>query len=315
MNRRRFIKIAAVQSLGLCSGSALLRASNTPSLKTWNGILFGAEASILIAHTESQEARRILKRCVSELLRLESIFTLYDERSELCQLNRQGELRNASPEFVELITQALSYGEASSGAFDITIHPVIEALRSGASPSVRDHASSLVDFRKVQVAGNAVQLLTRGAQVTLNGIAQGFITDKVADLLKSEGIENTLVQLGERRALGLHPESRPWKIGLAKPNRPSEISDVVELSDRALSSSGGYGTQFFPGSNTHHLVNPSTGQSSHTFAAVHVLSSTATEADALSTALSVCSPVQFEHIERAFPNAQIITVPHSSDTL
>ncbi|MBK1876283.1 FAD:protein FMN transferase [Pelagicoccus mobilis] len=311
VNRRRFVKIAAIQSLALVSGSSILRASKTPNLQSWSGILFGSEASIQIAHTDSRKANTLLQRCVTELQRLESIFTLYDHSSELSRLNQLGYLQSPSPEFLELLTTAVAYGEKTDGAFDVSIHPVVEALRTGASPSELEKARQLVGFRNIQASANSIRLLTSGAQLTLNGIAQGFITDKIAELLMNEGMADTLVQLGEKRALGQHPAGRPWNIGLADPFSPSEIADVIELSDRALASSGGYGTQFETSPGAHHLVNPKTGRSSHSFAAVHVLAPTATEADALSTALSACSPKHFEKIKGAFPDIRVITVPRA----
>jgi len=309
INRRRFVKIAATQSLALLGGNSLLNAAQTPKIKTWTGILFGSEASIQISHTDPEFAQNLLQDCVSELLRLESIFTLYDQSSELSRLNREGNLQSPSPEFLELTKTALTYGMRTWGAFDVSIHPVIEALRTGASPSELQKARQLVDYRNVQVSEGSVRLLTPGAQISLNGIAQGFITDKIAERLHAKGLRNTLVQLGEKRALGQHPAKRPWTIGLANPAHPNEISEVIELNNRALASSGGYGTRFNASPDSHHLVNPATGRSSHTFSAVHVLAQSATEADALSTALSACSPELYPKIRNAFPDAQVIAIP------
>ena len=75
--------------------------------------------------------------------------------------------------------------------------------------------------------------------VTLNGIAQGYIADRVAELLRDGGIDNVPVDLGEARAVRRHPEGRPRAIGLAGPRAPARYGPAVELANRALATPGG----------------------------------------------------------------------------
>ena len=124
--------------------------------------------------------------------------------------------------------------------------------------------------------------------VTLNGVAQGYITDRVADLLRGRGFENVLVELGEVRALGR-------RAGLGAlggpasptPKDPSAVLLELPLLDAALATSGGYGTWFDPAHRHHHIFDPATGRSAHRHATVSVTAPRAMVADALSTALTV----------------------------
>ena len=123
--------------------------------------------------------------------------------------------------------------------------------------------------------------------VTLNGVAQGCITDRVADLLRLRGFDDVLVELGEDWAAGRHPDGTPWQVGIADPRNPSAVLLELPLEGKALATSGGYGTWLDPGHRHHHLFDPASGRSASHHAGVSVVAARAIVADALSTALSV----------------------------
>ncbi len=116
--------------------------------------------------------------------------------------------------------------------------------------------------------------------ITLNGIAQGYITDRIAGLLRNEGFEQAMVDLGEFRALGNHPEGRAWRAGLRG-------GRTVGLSDNALAVSGGYGTTFEPGGRFHHIFDPANGASANALREAAVIAPRAMIADGLATAICV----------------------------
>jgi len=126
-----------------------------------------------------------------------------------------------------------------------------------------------------------------GMAVTLNGIAQGYITDRVAELLRRAGVDDVLVDLGETRGLGRHPSGRPWRVGLADPRDPARTAREIDITDQAVATSGGYGTRFDPAGRYHHLFDPATGRSSRRCLSVSVVASRATVADGAATALAV----------------------------
>ena len=144
------------------------------------------------------------------------------------------------------------------------------------------------------LATDLIALARPGMAVTLNGIAQGYITDRIADLLRAEGMRHVLIDLGEVRAIGTHPDGRPWRIGLADPADPTRIAARIGLSGLALATSGGYGTRFEPTGRHNHLLDPRTGRCAPPLRSVSVLARDAATADAASTALSLLEEGEFD---------------------
>ena len=143
-------------------------------------------------------------------------------------------------------------------------------------------------------------------QLTLNGIAQGFITDRISDILKQAGYQHVLVELGETRALGSHPEQRPWTIGIQNADNTAAFHDVAELDDCALATSGSYGSPFSKDGQYHHLIHPQTGRPATRWKSLSDIAPTATQADALSTGLSFASAEQIRKVEHANPELRVL---------
>lgn len=297
VNRRRALKIVAAVA-GLPVLAAGVR-NFAPALKEfrWQGEAMGAIADISLWHHDAAHARAAFETVRTEVVRYERMFSLFDQDSEISRLNRDGRIEKASTEFVELVGKSLDFGKRTDGAFDITVQPLWKlyeshfwtgnAGESGLREETLKIAQSLVDYRQVRVEGRSVSFNRPGMGITLNGIAQGYLTDKVADTLRMAGFESAVVDLGETRALGQHPDGRPWRLGVKDPVNPGQIARTLEASDMALAVSGGYGTTFDASGRFHHLFDPATGESAHRVMDVAVLSPRAADADALATALCI----------------------------
>ena len=123
---------------------------------------------------------------------------------------------------------------------------------------------------------------------TLNGIAQGYITDRVADLLRDSGFDSVLVQLGETFASAPPTGRDAWRVGVPDPVAASGPGlATLDLVDRAVATSSGRATPFDRAGRHHHLLDPRTGLSAGRYLAVAVVARRAVAADALSTALSI----------------------------
>jgi thiamine biosynthesis lipoprotein len=296
LSRRRALAVIAA-----AAGVPLVRTARADvPVHVWRGMALGAEASLRIAHPERAVARRLVARCVDEVARLEAVFSLYRPDSELCRLNRDGALERASHDLRLVLAEAQRFGELSGGAFDVTVQPLWQLYRAHfaarpddtAGPPARliEAARHLVDYRALAIDGAQVRLLRPGMAATLNGIAQGYVTDRVADLLRDAGCERVLVQLGETYAGAPPAVGRPWRIGILDPNAPATVVDTLEAVNVAIAISSGAATRFDAAARHHHLFDPMTGKSAHRHASVTVLAPRATTADALSTALAVAPP-------------------------
>jgi FAD:protein FMN transferase len=235
ISRRRMIRIsAAAAGLALVPLKRPAR-SDVACLVTWRGMALGALASMCVHHTGRAEAERSIKRALAEVRRLERIFSLYREDSVLVALNRRGALETPPPELVELLTTCRNYAELTDGAFDPTVQPLwrlfaehfsrAEADPGGPSQAALDEALDLVGHQHLILDRNRVVFARRGMGLTLNGIAQGYITDRVVDLLGADGIGRSLVDMGETRALGAHPDGRAWTVAITDPQSRSACSE------------------------------------------------------------------------------------------
>ena len=205
----------------------------------------------------ARQPRQAIAACRDEITRLERIFSLYRADSALSRLNRQGRLDAPPLELVELLAFSARVSAATGGAFDVTVQPLwdlyaghfADPAADPAGPAERRslppwHWSTGARSRSTPAGSHFSR---PGMAVTLNGVAQGYITDRIADLLRGRGFDNVLVELGEIRALGRHPDGTPWRAGIADPRNPSTVLLELPLADIALATSGGYGTWFDPG--------------------------------------------------------------------
>jgi thiamine biosynthesis lipoprotein len=316
MQRRRFITILASTAAGLSLGK--LGASTPKPLEAvrWQGYTLGAQGRFTLYTKNRAAAQIVLQRCFAEIRRLESLFSLYDHHSELCRLNRDGRLDSPAADWLPLLDIANNTHRYSEGLFDPTVqglwrlyaghfakHP---EARAGPGAEALATALQNTGWRHVEYSPKAICFDRPGLQLTLNGIAQGYITDRITELLKDAGYEHVLVELGETRAIGAHPEQRPWQIGIKDATNSDAFHTLAELNNNALATSGSYGSPLSKDGNYHHLIHPKTGLPASRWKSLSVIAPSAAEADAFSTGLSFASESQILGIERRSPHLKII---------
>lgn len=293
LSRRRFIAISA--AAGACALPTAAWSSTVPPQR-WRGIALGAQASLLLHHPDRDEANRLIAASVAEITRLENIFSLYRANSALSKLNRDSRLDHPPLDLVQALAECRSISAATRGAFDVTVQPLwrlyaehfADQGAASAGPSSQDIAAAraLVNYRDISISERRIALARDGMGITLNGFAQGFITDRIAEFLRRAGMKNVLVDIGETRALDEHPDGRSWRLGIRSPSNPNDVVRTIAFTDQAIATSGGYGTKFDSAGRHHHLFDPQTGRSTVRYASVTVIASKAATADALSTAFS-----------------------------
>ncbi len=303
MNRLLTSRPTRRRALTILAGAAMggLVASPAPAApsdgdRIWEGVALGADARIVLQGFTSAAAETLIADCQTEVARLEAVFSLHDKGSALARLNRHGHLADAPDDLLDLVAHARRFHVLSGGAFDPSVQPLWElyaahfrdrpADENGPSADAVSAAVARIGFERVGMGGRSLTL-PAGMSLTLNGIAQGYITDRVTDLLRARGARHVLVDLGEFRAAGTKLDGRPWRVGLRNPVSPLRLDGDVPLTANALATSGGYGTHFDAKGRYHHLFDPRTGACARRTLSVSVVAPTATEADALSTAFSI----------------------------
>ena len=223
--------------------------------------------------------------------------SLYLPDSALSRLNRDGILDDPPFDLVRVLAESRRYGTLTGGAFDVTVQPLWNLYAGhfadpGASPDGPPNDAIAAAVARVGQEGleldpERLRFAKPDMGITLNGIGQGYVTDRVVELLRAGGVEHALVDMGEIRALGGHPMGGPWSVGLDDPRVPGKIAERIPLADRAVATSGGYGTVFDTSGRFNHIFEPPSGRTSWRWLSVSVETDTATAADALSTAFTL----------------------------
>jgi len=298
IDRRRVLRILAA-SAAACASSAEAGPAETYE---WTGIALGADARLVLVGGDRERARRAVDRCCAEVARLESVFSLYQASSELCRLNHDGLLRDPSLDMVRLLRTCEDVHRATQGRFDPTVQPLwryyAELSNADASERRPDQATiaallNRAGMPRVEIAADRITL-GEGMALTLNGIAQGYITDRVAELLSDAGWTRVLVDMGESRVLG----EEPFRV------RVPETGVEVPVASAALATSSGDALRFPGLPEVSHILDPYRGDTPRHWKAVTVSHASATIADALSTALFLAPPPEFDRILARFPGAR-----------
>lgn len=305
ITRRRFVAISAAALGAAIAGLPVADAATPPT--RWRGVALGAEASITLRHPE---AERIIAACRAEIARLERIFSLYDARSALSRLNARGRLDAPPFELLELLGQCGAIHAATGGLFDPTVQPLwaayAEAFAGGRAPDVETIGRALerVGWSGVAAEPGRIAFARPGMALTLNGIAQGYVADRVAALLRAEGLTDVLVNTGEMRALGGHPDGGAWPVSFDDGRgRPA---GSMELRDAALASSAPLGTAFDAEGRVGHILDPRSGRpAASAWRLVSVTARTAALADGLSTALCLMTRAEIDGTLAHFPDARL----------
>ena len=277
LSRRRLLKILAASPIALAAGPL-----TAAPLAVWRGQALGAHAEIYFAGLSEDAAAPLFERIEATLVRIEMLFSLYRRESALSRLNHQGRLDAPPPEFLEVLALASAAHHATGGLFDPSVQPLFAAHAEGRSGD--SAARALIGMDKVVFDADAVRL-EPGMALTLNGIAQGFATDRIAALLRDAGLVDVLVDIGEIAALGLpEPSQIGWPVRLPD-------GQLLHLRDRAIATSSWSGTMV---GSTGHIFRPDGLPITDLPLGVSVLHKSAAMADALSTAAAVMTQAERE---------------------
>ena len=281
MNRRRFLTLTA--------GALAPLPGHAATLTTWEGTGLGTALTLHLVGATPHQARQTFARVEAEVARIETLASLHRD-SALTRLNRDGHLSWPSPDFLDLLTLAGQVHAATEGAFDPTVQPLWLALAEGTDPA---KARALVGWNRLHLSPEEIHLAP-GQALTLNGIAQGWAADRIADLLRAQGFTEALVDMGEIAALG----ESGWPAVIAGPNGTALAQ--TRLTNRALATSSPRGTLV---NGQPHILGPQ-GQPP-LWQTVSVSAPDAAIADALSTAFCLMDRAAIDKALARFPDARL----------
>jgi thiamine biosynthesis lipoprotein len=234
---------------------------------------------------------------LAELRRVEQCLSLFDDASELCELNRRaGRISlHADTELSEVLAAALGFQRASGGSFNPAIEPLMRAWGFHRPRSSQPSGAELAEARaavkqaRIEVDGSWVELPSRETQLDLGGIGVGYGLDRMASVLRRRGIERAFLDVsGDCLAMGAPPGQSGWLVDIADPRQPGNTIASTRLRDMALATSSNTVSVIHYGRAVRgHVINPDTGWPADAMTQVSVVARTGIEADALSTAMLV----------------------------
>jgi thiamine biosynthesis lipoprotein len=258
---------------------------------TWSRSSMGTLVTVTAIHRSRELAEDAAGRSFAEMDRLVALLSRYEPASALSVLNGEGVLPSPPPELRAVVSGALRFHAISKGAFDPTVRPLVDLFRgSTATPPSQElsQALDLVGARKVKLRRRTIGFDRAGMGMTLDGIAKGYVVDRMADVLAGRGLRDFLIDAGgDIRSAGRREDGRPWQVAVQDPAKEGAFPDLIGLTDGAVATSGSYETYFHRDRTRHHIVSGGGGVSPHESLSVSVVAPTAMAADALATAVFV----------------------------
>jgi thiamine biosynthesis lipoprotein len=233
-------------------------------------------------------------RALEEMDRLIDLLNRFDPASAVGVLNAEGCLAAPPPELTLLLDRSAAVREASGGAFDITVQPLVDLLKgAGGSPDpvVWRNTLEMVGADALRVSAARIAFERDGMGITLDGIAKGYIVDAMAAVVEAHGIDRYLIDAGgDIRASGLREDGFAWEVAVRDPRHGGILPSPLRMTGGAVATSGGYEARFDPEGSWHHIVSSRTGRSPDDVLSATVAGPTAFASDALATAVLLMSP-------------------------
>lgn len=326
--RRSFLKLCGLLGLG-AAGTALLPVEQAETLlfgkkeykATQTKLCMGSFLSITVFHSSRAAAENAIGLAFAEVDRLGKLLSRHDSSTPVAHLNQTGTLAAAPPEVMEVINRSLYFNRLTNGAFDITVQPVVDLYKNrfanGHAPTEAEIAALLPQVGSEFIAVNDATISFRrdGMGVTLDGIAPGYIVDRVSALLTKLGAPDHLINAsGDIRTSGTAAKAGQWTVAIQDPNHQKAYPDIVRMGTGAISTSGSYEIYYDQEKTFHHIVTPQTGHSPTLATSVTTVATSVMEADALATGMMVMTPAEGLRLINTLPHCQCFIIGRDTTT-
>ena len=298
----RWLPVLGVLALGGCAA--------VPRETLLQGVTMGSAWTVKIAGPLPVSGQALRVGVQAGFDTVDRALSTYRRDSALHRFNEEdsGAWVDIDPELAEVMAYGLGLAEASGGAYDLTVAPLVDLWGFGPEPAKErapdataiSLARSRVGWRQVDVdvAGHRARK-SPGVRIDLSSLGKGRGVDRVAAYLDSMGVDNYLIDLsGKLRARGRNAGGAVWRVAVEQPGAddptgaPRTVPAVVELSDASIATSGDY-RRFFESGGHHysHLIDPRTGYPvTHGTVSATAMAAGCMQADALATVFMLMAP-------------------------
>ncbi len=287
-----------------------------------NRIVMNTIAKITAIAADKKTAQSSIDAAFKEIYRLEKLMNRYDPNSQLSRVNQLAakEPVKIDKDLFNIIKQSICYNKITDGAFDITVGPLVDMWKRCAEANSMPTEKQLAEVKKrigcdkliLDANDFSVQFTVPGVSLDLGAIAKGFAADKAVKEMKKGGVVGGLVDIGGQiGCFGTTEKNGKWIVGIRNPAKSenNQIAAKLALSDMAVSTSGNY-ERFYKigGRRFSHIFNPATEKSVEQLVSVTIITVNGTQADALSTAVTVLGAQKGLELIEKIDNAEAILI-------
>ena len=300
MKRREFVKVLGAGGWGLGGlvGVPRLRFRDDVFVERWSWAM-GQSVHLMVFTGAEQEGLDACAAALAELRRVESRLTLFDDASDLCELNRRAgrKAMRVDQDLSAVLARAAGFRRATGGAFDVAVEPLMRAwgFHRPRTPPRPPTAAELAEAREavraavVELDGDVARLPSGHTQLDFGSIGVGYGIDRALVVLRARGVRRAFLDVsGDMAAIGAPPGEPGWRVDVADLGHPGATVAHARLRDAALATAANtesivrYGALIVG-----HVLDPATGWPARALKQASVVTRTATAADALSTAMLV----------------------------
>jgi len=331
--RKTFLKFALFTLAILCLILGGLFAykftlSRTTSYTAQKRVMMGTVVEITAYGTNAEDA---VNAALDSMERVALLLDANNPKSEVSLINRMAGIASVavSHDTFDVIYKSVKISNSLYGSFDISIGALTDLWSINQPNFIPPDHSQVKEALKFVNSGlieadpevETVKLPKRGMKLNLGGVGKGYVVSVGRNILILRGITSALISTGSSiSCIGTRPDKTSWRVGVRSPREEGKLLGVVLLSPgQALSTSGDY-EQYkeIDGKRYSHIIDPKTGYPVHTCQAVTILSSNATLADMLSTAVFVLGPSKGMQLIKALDGVEGLIidangVAHRSD--
>ena len=261
--------------------------------------LLGSPFEITVVAKDTVEGNFYVNSAVNEVKRIENLISDWIPTTQISQVNQNAGIVpiKVNNEVFELVERALKISKLTDGAFDISYASMDKiwkfdgSMKEMPSPEAIKKSVERIGYEKIilDTKNKTIFLKDAGMKLGLGGIGQGYIADKVKEILQAKGCTAGIVNVsGDINTWGSQNDGKPWTVGIVNPVNKNKVFATFPLIDSAVETSGSYEKYVtFNNIRYSHIIDPRTGYPATGVVSVSVFAKQTEIADALATGVFV----------------------------
>lgn len=261
--------------------------------------MLGSPFEMTVVAKDTIQGNNYIDMAVAEVKRIENLISDWIPTTQISQVSKNAGIQpvKVDKEVYDLVERAIKVSQLTSGAFDISYASMDKiwkfdgSMKAMPTPEAIKQSVARIGYQKIVLDAKAqtIYLKGKGMKLGLGGIGQGYIADKIKDLLLSKGCTSGIVNVsGDINAWGYQTTGKPWTVAIVNPMNKNKVFATFPLENSSVETSGSY-EKFvvFDGKRYSHIIDPRTGYPAQGVVSVSVFAKQTEIADALATGIFV----------------------------